>query len=47
MNLKQVQMILGHSSMKVTSVYLHVADMSQINMPDLLNFNLDHDGKRK
>jgi site-specific recombinase XerD len=44
-NLKQVQMILGHSSMKTTSIYLHVTDMSRINMPDLLNFNPDCDGK--
>ena len=39
LNLKQLQMILGHNSMKTTSIYLHVADMSSIKMPDLLQSN--------
>jgi len=36
LNLKQLQLILGHNAMKTTSIYLHVADMSSIKMPDLL-----------
>ncbi len=37
LNLKQLQLILGHNSMKTTSIYLHVADTTAINIPDLLN----------
>jgi len=36
-NLKKLQLILGHNSMKTTSVYLHVANMDNINLPDLIN----------
>ncbi|RUT78989.1 tyrosine-type recombinase/integrase [Ancylomarina longa] len=39
LNLKQLQLILGHNAMKTTSIYLHVADMSSIKMPDLLQPN--------
>lgn len=44
LNLKQLQMILGHNAMKTTSIYLHVADMSSIKMPDLLQPNENCDG---
>ncbi len=36
-NLKKLQLILGHNSMKTTSVYLHVANMDNINLPDLIS----------
>jgi len=36
LNLKQLQLILGHNAMKTTSIYLHLADTSSIKMPDLL-----------
>ncbi|WP_321317548.1 tyrosine-type recombinase/integrase [Labilibaculum sp.] len=36
LNLKQLQLILGHNAMKTTSIYLHVADTSSIPIPDLL-----------
>ncbi len=35
-NLKQLQLILGHNAMKTTSIYLHVADTCSIPVPDLL-----------
>ncbi len=37
LNLKTLQLILGHSTMKTTSVYLHVANMDNINLPDLIS----------
>jgi integrase/recombinase XerD len=43
LNLKQLQLILGHNAMKTTSIYLHVADMSSIKMPDLLQPNESRD----
>ena len=27
---------MGHNAMKITSIYLHLADSSSIKMPDLL-----------
>jgi len=35
-NLKKLQLILGHNSMKTTSIYLHVANMENLNLPDLI-----------
>ena len=34
-NLKKLQLILGHNAMKTTSIYLHVANLDNINLPDL------------
>ncbi|MDQ2180859.1 tyrosine-type recombinase/integrase, partial [Marinifilum sp. D714] len=46
LNLKRLQLLLGHNAMKTTSIYLHVADISSANMPDLLNTGKDvKDGK--
>jgi len=36
-NLKHLQIILGHSAMKTTSIYLHMADLSPKDLPDLLS----------
>lgn len=35
LNLKALQLIMGHSSMKTTSVYLHVTNFDTPNIPDL------------
>lgn len=35
-NLKRLQLLLGHSSMKTTSVYLHLADIDKVKLPDLI-----------
>lgn len=37
-NLKRLQMILGHSSLKTTSIYLHLSDPNGF-VPDLLSAN--------
>lgn len=34
-NLKRLQLLLGHNSMKTTSIYLHLADLDQTQLPDL------------
>ena len=34
-NLKKLQLILGHNAMKTTSIYLHVANLDNLNLPDL------------
>ena len=36
-NLKRLQIILGHNSMKTTSIYLHLANISSADLPDLLS----------
>jgi integrase/recombinase XerD len=37
-NLKRLQIILGHSSLKTTSIYLHLSDPNGF-VPDLLSAN--------
>lgn len=37
-NLKRLQLLLGHHSIKTTSIYLHLADLDQVVLPDLLTF---------
>jgi len=39
LNLKQLQLILGHNAMKTTAIYLHLADSSSIKIPDLLSYD--------
>lgn len=34
-NLKPLQLLMGHNSMKTTSVYLHLADLDKVQLPDL------------
>jgi len=34
-NLKRLQLLLGHNSMKTTSIYLHLADLDKTQLPDL------------
>jgi len=34
-NLKRLQLLMGHNSMKTTSIYLHLADTGNIHLPDL------------
>ena len=34
-NLKRVQLLMGHNSMKTTSIYLHLADIDKVQLPDL------------
>jgi site-specific recombinase XerD len=36
-NLKRLQLILGHSAMKTTSIYLHLANFNPADLPDLLS----------
>ena len=38
-NLKRLQLLLGHSSMKTTSIYLHLADLDKAQLPDLITDN--------
>jgi integrase/recombinase XerD len=39
-NLKKLQMILGHNAMKTTSIYLHVSNLDNLEVPDLTNNEL-------
>ncbi len=39
-NLKRLQILLGHNSMKTTSIYLHLADIDKVQLPDLIT-NID------
>jgi len=39
-NLKKLQMILGHNSMKTTAVYLHVSNLDNLQVPDLTGNDL-------
>ena len=34
-NLKRLQIIMGHSAMKTTSIYLHVTELDNVALPDL------------
>ena len=34
-NLKRLQMLMGHNSIKTTSIYLHLADIDSATLPDL------------
>lgn len=36
-NLKRLQIILGHNAMKTTSIYLHLANPNAADLPDLLS----------
>lgn len=36
-NLKRLQLMLGHSAMKTTSIYLHLANFNAGDLPDLLS----------
>ncbi len=36
-NLKHLQMLLGHNAMKTTSIYLHLANPNLADLPDLLS----------
>lgn len=44
-NLKRLQLMLGHNSMKTTSVYLHLADTGNIQLPDLTSASTDEHGE--
>ena len=39
-NLKKLQMILGHNAMKTTSIYLHVSNLDNLEVPDLISNDL-------
>lgn len=38
-NLKRVQLLMGHSSMNTTSIYLHLVNTDQANLPNLTSEN--------
>lgn len=37
-NLKRLQLLLGHNAMKTTSIYLHLAETDNVTLPDLSTF---------
>lgn len=47
-NLKRLQLLMGHNSMKTTSVYLHLADTGNSRLPDLTQVKeQEHGADRK
>lgn len=46
-NLKRLQLLLGHNSMKTTSIYLHLADLDKAQLPDLTQAKPDDDGDER
>lgn len=38
-NLKRIQLLMGHNSLNTTSIYLHLARIDQDNLPDLVSEN--------
>lgn len=44
-NLKRLQLLMGHSSIKTTSIYLHLANVDNVILPDLTNDSDIADGK--
>lgn len=44
-NIKRLQMQMGHSSIKTTSGYLHLANIDPAGLPDLSTLPVDDDGK--
>lgn len=38
-NLKRVQLLMGHNSMKTTSIYLHLSNTDQVVLPNLASEN--------
>jgi len=34
-NLKRLQLLMGHNSLTTTSIYLHLADLDKTRLPDL------------
>jgi len=45
-NLKRLQMLMGHSSIKTTSIYLHLAAIDSTTLPDLTYNADDTNGKQ-
>ena len=46
-NLKRLQLLLGHNSMKTTSIYLHLADLDKNQLPDLTKEKPDGHGENR
>ena len=46
-NLKRLQLLLGHNSMKTTSIYLHLADLDKAQLPDLTQEKPADDGDER